>query len=376
MTSKKKLFLLGSILFLIMSISGIYSLTDEINKTESGLSTSAVDISMQEYNQNNEIFLEDGKKVMPGDEIILIPRIENLGIDCYLRAKITYTIDQETLTVSDYIEGNYTSWTKKDDYYYYDSILEKGTSIDLFNKIKVPNLNLDYQGKTIVIHIIVEAVQAKNFDKNWDNVVIKDSVDRTYDIDYNGSTSVIYEDDAYHYVNTDNHFFDNLGNLLPGDTMKEEITIKNDNKSKKEFFFAVDYNELSDLEKSLLQKISFVIKDEQGNVLVETTLADKKKYSLGVFSKNNSKKRIIELSLSKDIDNDYSKLFTKIIWRFSYEIIPQKSSLINPKTWDLKFDLSITVFILSAIGFTTVLFLGKKDTDFIENKKKERGKKI
>ncbi len=376
MTSKKKLFLLGSILLLIMSISGIYSLSDEINKAESGLSTSAVDISMQEYNQNNEIFLENGKRVMPGDEMTLIPRIKNIGIDCYLRAKITYTIDQETIITSDYIEGNYTSWTKKDDYYYYDSILEKGKSIDLFNKIKVPNMESTFQEKTIFIHIVVEAVQAKNFDNNWDNVVIKDSVERTFDIDYKGSASVIYEDDVNRYVNIDNHFFDNLGNLLPGDSMKEEVIIRNDNRSKKEFFFEVDFDELNDLEKSLLQKISFVIKDEQGNILVETKLADKKKYSLGVFSNNNSKKLIIELSLPTEIDNDYSKIFTKVIWRFSYKTISQKSSLINPKTWDLNFDLSITVFVLSAIGFIVVLFLGKKDTDNIENKKKKRGKKI
>ena len=376
MTSKKKLFLLGSILLLIMSISGIYSLSDEINKAESGLSTSAVDISMQEYNQNNEIFLENGKRVMPGDEMTLIPRIKNIGIDCYLRAKITYTIDQETIITSDYIEGNYTSWTKKDDYYYYDSILEKGKSIDLFNKIKVPNMESTFQEKTIFIHIVVEAVQAKNFDNNWDNVVIKDSVERTFDIDYKGSASVIYEDDVNRYVNIDNHFFDNLGNLLPGDSMKEEVIIRNDNRSKKEFFFEVDFDELNDLEKSLLQKISFVIKDEQGNILVETKLADKKKYSLGVFSNNNSKKLIIELSLPTEIDNDYSKIFTNVIWRFSYKTISQKSSLINPKTWDLNFDLSITVFVLSAIGFIVVLFLGKKDTDNIENKKKKRGKKI
>ena len=42
-----------------MFISGIYSLNDEINKTESGLSTSAVDIEIKEYNQNNEPFDED-----------------------------------------------------------------------------------------------------------------------------------------------------------------------------------------------------------------------------------------------------------------------------------------------------------------------------
>lgn len=370
MTSKKKLFLLGSILFLIMSISGIYSLADEINKTENGLSTSAVDISIEEYNKDNEIFVDDEKRIMPGDEVILIPRIKNLGIDCYLRAKVTYTIDQEVQNDLELIEGNYTSWNKIGEYYYYDKILEKGKSLDLFNKFKVPDLASNYQGSTIIIHIVVEAVQARNFDNNWDNVVIKESVDRTYDIDYNGSTSIIYENDVYNYIDIDNHFFSNLGNLLPGDKIKEEVTIANDNRSKKEFFFATDYGEINDLELSLLQKIALKIKDEEGNVLIETNLKNKQKQSLGIFSKNKSKKIIIELSLPADIDNDYSKIFTKINWKFSYDVIYQGDTHNNPNTWDLKFDLSITVFMISAIGFTLVLLLGKEDTDIIEKNKK------
>ena len=78
-----------------MFISGIYALKEEINKTESGLSTGAVDIELKEYNKHNQPFDEDGKHVMPGDEIILIPRVNNLGIECYLRAKIEYYIEDE-----------------------------------------------------------------------------------------------------------------------------------------------------------------------------------------------------------------------------------------------------------------------------------------
>ena len=136
---KKRLFLLGSIFFLLMFISGIYALQDEMSDVENGLSTSAVDIELKEYNQNNESFQEDGKKVMPGDEIGLIPRVNNLGIECYIRTKITYTINGDDFPIVDYITGNYSSWTKKDDYYYYGSILGKEESVDLFNKVLIPN---------------------------------------------------------------------------------------------------------------------------------------------------------------------------------------------------------------------------------------------
>ena len=168
--SKKRLFLLGLVFFFIMCISGIYSLSDEMNKTESGLSTSAVDIEIQEYNQNNEPFSENGKIVMPGDEIMLIPRINNLGIECYIRAKITYTINNENFDILNYIDGDYKSWNKDGDYYYYNSVLDKEESVDLFNRIEIPgNLSSAYQGKNVVVNIEVDAIQERNFDGNWSN---------------------------------------------------------------------------------------------------------------------------------------------------------------------------------------------------------------
>jgi len=364
--SKKRLFLLGLVFFIVMCISGIYSLSDEMNNTESGVSTSAVDIEIKEYNQDNELFSEDGKIVMPGDEIILIPRINNLGIDCYLRAKITYTIDNEEFDILNYINGNYSSWTKDGEYYYYDSIFEREDSIDLFNRIVIPdNLSSDYQGKTVVVHTIVDAVQARNFDGNWTNVEIKKSVDRTYDIDYGGESSVIYEDNVNNHITLDGHFFDNLGNLVPGDSISEKIIIFNNSYDKNEYFLTIDYDDLTEEESNLLRNINFVIKNSKGNILVSNNLGNKGKYSLGTYTYKDGDELTIELSLPIDIDNDCSKLFTKIMWRFSYDVV---SHYENPKTGDFKFDLSITVFLLSALGFLVVLILGKKSTDEIEKK--------
>ena len=349
-----------------MCISGIYSLTDEMNKTESGLSTSAVDIEIKEYNQNNEPFQDDGKVVMPGDEIILIPRVNNLGIECYLRAKITYTIRDESFNVEDYINGNYSSWTKSGEYYYYDGVFDKEASVDLFNKVTIPNLSNDYYGSIIVVHIVVEAIQAKNFDGNWEGIEIKESVDRTYDIDYDGESSVIYEDNVHKHITLDDHFFDNLGNLLPGDSISEEITILNSTYDKNEYFVAIDYDNLSDEEKALLRSIKLKIRNSNGEELVSSNLEDKTRHSLGIYRKGGGDRLTIELSLPTDIDNDYSKLFTKIMWRFSYDVISHGNLPPNPNTWDLKFDLSIALFIASAIGFLVVLFAWKINNDDIE----------
>ena len=363
---KKRLFLLGIFLFIIMTVSGIYSLDNEINNAESGLSTSAVDIEIEEVNQNNQPFDEDGKVVMPGDEILLIPKVNNLGIECYLRAKIEYTINNEKFSVIDYIEGNYSSWTKKDDYYYYDSIFPKEGSINLFNKVTIPNLSSEYNGKIIVIHIIVEAIQAKNFDGNWDNVNIKKSVDRAYDINYNGESSIIYEDNTNHHITLDNSFFDKLGNMLPGDSVGETINLLNSSNSKNEYYVSIDYNNLTNEEIALLQKLKLIIKNKNGEIVVDSTLASKDRHSLGKYEHSKGDTFIIEVYLPNDTNNDFSKLFTKINWKFSYDVIEQHNEPL-PVTGD-NINMSITVFLISAIGFLVVLFLWKRETENIEKK--------
>lgn len=347
-----------------MFISGVYSLGEEINDTESGLSTSAVDLEIKEFNQNNQPFDKDGTMVMPGDEIILIPRINNLGIDCNLRVKIDYTINNEDFNVEDYIEGNYSSWTKNGDYYYYDQVLSKQGSIDLFNKVTIPNVSSEYNGKLVILRIVVEAVQAKNFDGNWDDVDIKQSIDRVYDIDYDGDSSVIYEDNTNHHITLDNGFFDKLGNMLPGDNISETVNILNNSNSKCEYFLSIN-NNLNSEELALLRKMRLLVKKQNGDIIIDSDLADQNKHSLGTYSSGEGDNYIIVVSLPSDIDNDFSKLFAKITWSFSYDLKEEHNGLI-PVTGD-NIDVPITVFLISTIGLLIVLFLWKKDTENIEN---------
>ena len=349
-----------------MSISGIYALSEELNHTESGLSTSAVDIELKEYNSNDEPFSEDGKGVMPGEEISLIPRVNNLGIDCYIRTKITYTIDDTLFNELDYIEGNYTSWNKEGDYYYYASVLNKDESIDLFNKLVIPNIDAEaYQGKLIKVNIIVDAIQAKNFDGDWEGIEIKKSINRSYNIDYNGESSVVYEDDAQHHIKLDDNYFENLGNLLPGDSEFENVIISNRSKNDNIYYLTIDYGDLSDEELKLLGEIKLLIKDSEGNTLVDSNLKDKTKHSLGFYKSGKGETLKVEVTLPIDSDNEYSKLLAKITWKYSYEVANYHDRE-NPNTGDLHFSLSIAVFLISALGFLIVLILAFKDTDNIE----------
>ena len=362
--SKKRLFLLGLAFFIIMCVSGIYSLTDEIKKTENTLSTSYVDIELKEFNGNNEPFSEDGKIVLPGEEIELVPRVNNLGIECYLRVKITYTIENEIFNEVDYINGNYSSWEKKDEYYYYDSVLGKGESIDLFNKVSIPdNLSNEYQGKEVKVHIIVDAIQEKNFDGDWNNVEILESIEKTYDFDDSGSSTVIYENGSENHVKTDDGFFDNLGGLLPGDSVSEKVTILNSSKNINNYYLNIE-NDLSDDEKELLEEFKMVIKDGNGKEVLSTNLSDTEKHLLGCFDASEGDTYTIEILLPKKANNKVSKLLAKLRWNFSLEVLSYGEEIPkNPMTGDFKFDLSLTVFLFSALGLLIVLILERRNKE-------------
>ena len=348
-----------------MSISGIYSLSNELKESETTLSTGYVDIELKEYNGNNEPFTEDGTVVMPGESIQLIPRVNNLGSECYLRTKITYKINGKDFNILDYIEGNYSTWPRDGEYYYYGSILNKNESIDIFNLFKVPsNLTNEYQGKDIVINIVVDAIQAKNFDGNWQNVEILESIDKSYDISGEGSSTIIYENGTEDDIDINETFFDSLGGLLPGDSISDIVNIQNNSNNKNIYYLSLD-NDLNNEEKRLLESFKLIIKNSKGETIANKTLNYEDKIQLGILDPNEKETYTIEVSLPSTANNTVSKLLAKIKWKFSLENFDER----NPQTGDFKIDTSITVFIISSIGLLIVLLLWKRENDREEENK-------
>ena len=358
----------------MFSISGIYALFDDvINNTESIISTFYVDIKLEEY-QNGEPYTNTNEVVMPGEIISLNTRINNLGIDCYVRTKITYTLNDTEYDELNYINGDYKNWTRKDDYYYYDSILKPEEILNVFDTIQIPNEIInESDGDKVTIHILAEAVQAKNFDGNWNEVDIKEAVDRSYSMDSEGKSEIIYENNADEFIDIGDGFFNNLGGLLPGDSINDQITIDNNSKTKIRYYLSIDTKNLTPEEITLLENVNITIKNGKGEVLKNGKITEINDLLLGIY-KNGSKETItFTISIPSNLDNEYSKIATKIIWVFSVEY---DNSSINPNTWDLRFDWSITLFVFSALGLLMVMILEKRGKDNIEKIDRKEGKKI
>ena len=358
----------------MLSISGIYALSnDVINNTESTISTSYVDIKLEEY-QNGQPYTKDNETVMPGEIVSLNSKINNLGIDCYVRANITYTINNIEYNELDYIDGDYKNWTKKGNYYYYNSVLNKEEVINLFDTIQIPKeLVNESSGDIIKVHILVEAVQAKNFDNNWEGVEIKEAVDRSYSMGSEGKSEIIYENNADKYLDIGDGFFDNLGGLLPGDSISDQITIQNTSKNRIEYYLTIDTKNLTEEELKLLENVTIIIKNGMNKTLLSGKITEVNKLLLGTYTKWDKETIKFTISIPSNLDNEYSKIATKIIWVFSVE---EASDLINPDTWDIRFDWSITLFMFSAIGLLIVMILEKRENDNIEKNNIRKRRKI
>ena len=368
--SKNRLFLLGMIFFIIFCVSGIYALVDDvINNTESVISTSYVDIKLEEY-QNGEPYTKENEVVMPGEVVELNTRVSNLGIDCYVRIKIIYTLNNTEYIESNYINGDYKNWSKIDDYYYYDSVLNQSETLNLFDTIQIPNNIINNSsGDKLVVHIIVEAVQAKNFDGNWDEVDIKKTIDKSYSMDSEGNSEIIYENNADKYIDIGDGFFNNLGGLLPGDSISDQITIDNNSSNRIKYYLSVDTKNLTQEEIDLLENVNITINNSKNRELYKGKLLQINNMLLGTYNSGSNEVINFTISIPSNLDNEYSKIATKIIWIFS---VNEENNNLNPQTWDLRFDLSITLFMFSAVGLLIVMILEKKGKENIKKNKERR----
>lgn len=353
---------------MIMSISGIYSLTENVvNSTENSLSTGYVDI---------EIIDESIDKVyMPGDYVDFKADIKNTGVESYIRVSIDYKINNSSYSDSNFNIDN-SLWTKVGNYYYFNSIVNKDEVISVFDNFLIPtSVGKEANNKNVVVKVVAEAIQSKNFTQDysstnpWNNVVITERVERSYSSSEDGSSVIVYENGADNYLTIRNGFFDTLGNLLPGDSLSEDIDIDNKSDDEIGLYFATKFDGLTDEERLLLQSIKLNIKDKDNNILYDGVLLSEKKLlkSYGIGQKDKLK---VTVTLPNNLDNRFSTLVTKLIWNFTCDKF-ENGVPVNPNTGENQLNMSIKVFIFSSIALIVVLILAKIDS---LNREKREGR--
>lgn len=332
---RKKYKLAAVVLILgLLGTAGTYGRFADTLKVTNHISTGDINIELSEYMQKGgiEIAYKAPETVLPGTEVSKIPRITNLALPCWIRAKIVYSGGDEKLEgLSDQsLKGMEEGWVRRGEYYYYTSILKRKASVDLFRAVSIPETwSEEHSMQKLGLTIQAEAVQAANFKPDftamspWGNQKIQLCVhekDGTLTCrKESNKLSVEFNGKAHKLMAVPADFFVNLGFAMPGDVLEESIAISNTTKKPAEIFFKTSTEGRNQEQMKLLKEISLTI-GMNGKTLYKGTLdsaALSKDHSLGIYQPGQTGSLQFCLEIPKEWDNAYALKKTDVTWIFS-----------------------------------------------------------
>lgn len=322
------------LLLIFLGISGAYATFSNSVTVKNHIATGDINISLKEYQKRNgkETSYRNPVEILPGDLISKIPRITNLGMPCWIRAKISFQNKMETEEGFEetHIKGISRGWKKRGEYYYYTKTLNTGESVDFFTGVSVPPLwTEDHSGQKLQIGIQADAIQAANFHPDfqemspWGNQTVEKCIHET-----NGKTdcklenvklSVKFHGDAQKLLAVPDDFFRNFGDILPGDTKKDNVSISNTDKETVEIFFRTELKNQTKEQKDLLEKLTLTIsmdgKDFYTGSLKSSSL--ERPVSLGKFKPQTEGNLTFSITAPKDLKNAYALRDASVNWIFT-----------------------------------------------------------
>lgn len=314
--------------------SGIVFAMEEISVTNH-IETGVIDIELNEYQEQEDGTLtewEDNPILLPGSRISKIPRIENLGYECYVRASLDFSLDE--LEDSYFDMGEHWIYGK-DGYWYYTEVLKSGTYTDIFQGIQVPDdFSQEYEGQTLQLKIDVDAIQTNNFipdydsEKPWGDVEIQACIQEapytinSLDTENPKQFEIQYDKTSKELIKNEEDFFSNIPTLFPGDVYTDILDLTNTSSNPIKLYFHT-YSEASDLLDQIKLTIVLVHSSRE-NLIYEGSLNSKeleKQLLLTEIYGNGKQQLRYTLEVPKELDNQYTLLKDQVRWMFSVEEI-------------------------------------------------------
>ena len=317
--TKKLRVVLALSLFLALYITLCsYAATNPINGS---IITSGVRIELNKYTlnaSNNRVTATDISNLQPNEVVNYIVNVSNKKAPAYVRIRIDY--DSSFPVDDSLIMDIQPNWVKRGNYYYYKQPLGTNESVDLFTKIRVPNLATS-EGDYFTIIANADAVQSANFTPDfnstnpWGGILIESTNgDGEYTESGDEGGFTLHFNNGLEGVFNKTDIFDDFGTVMPGDELTDSLTVVN-----------AMYQDLRITLKSVNNpvntdawegKINLRIK-RGNNILYDGYLFDaqiKKGINLGAFDRGTTEKIDFEITLSPDLRNNSSFSILNVEW--------------------------------------------------------------
>lgn len=336
--------------------------TSVTNQIETGV----IDIELKEYQKDADGDIqpyEDNPVVLPGTHVSKIPRITNEGYDCYVRAKLKFDIPYLDNSFKEFGSGWYLA---EDGYYYCKHILKHGESTDIFQGIAIPeDFPQKLEDSVFHLDITTDAIQSKNFEPDWDSknpwgmVEIQECKENgPYEINtlmQTDALQVIYEGNVKELFAYPDDFFVNFPTVMPGDTYEEVAQLKNHGNNSVKLYF----EQRTNLESHILGhiKLNIYLDDEQ---LFAGTMGEAiAKRQICELKPNEEKLLKFDITVPKELDNDYTLDKDEIKWIFSCDEL-SKTPLVQTGDMGQK-GLLLAVIFFAGFGMMMIRDSKKED---------------
>lgn len=320
----------------IVACTAVYGKFSDSVTVTNHISTGDINIALRELEKKNgkEVLYRDQKQILPGDQISKIPRIINQSEPCWVRVRITYTDNLENRKGLD--DGNLTGmsaqWVKRGKYFYYTKRLEQGEHTDVFTGVKVPGEWTEpYENKQLGITIVADAIQAANFQPDfqamspWGNQEIlrcvHDTNGRVVKRKSQVRLRVVFEGNAHKLIASPEDFFAGFPTAMPGDVLQDSVEVRNTTENTAEIFFRTSPECKSVKDQEFLKKIKLDISMNGKKLYSGDLLAVSlnRGVSLGVFAPGKAGKLEFQVSIPKELNNEYALRNGDVKWIFSVE---------------------------------------------------------
>lgn len=400
----------GLIIALMGTVLSTAGAVASINKMETSINHTGIH-DMVKIKLDNLNFNSQYTDVLPMQNIDMIPRITNKGIDCYIRTKINLVRnDEKTVLKPDDFKGMSNKWiyNEHDGYFYYTDVLNENEYADVFDSLTLPSSYSDrIENRELLINVVADAIQSKNFKPDFESnnpfsniEIIKNDIEISSEIKNNKTEkqklTVEYIGDTEKYLKVSDDFFVNISNILPADIVSDEAVLKNSTDNKIRLFFRSEPVESEDnknipegtsslrsgRDKELLEKIKLtidLIEDDKSTEIYKGNLKTTNIndwVSLGTFEKGEEARLNFTLEVPSELNNDYimSEAVTKWSFGISNEENADRPHITNTGD-DTSILMTVSAFVISTLGIVFIVKSSKKKSinknNFVEEDEKE-----